>query len=43
MKDWFEKADPMNKISEGLYLGNYKAASDKDMLQTHGITHILKV
>ncbi|CAI2367253.1 unnamed protein product [Moneuplotes crassus] len=43
MTDWFIGTDPMNKIIEGLYLGNYLASSDKKLLKKHGITHILRV
>jgi len=31
----------MNLITEKLYLGNIKAASDQKLLKSHGITHIL--
>ena len=43
MKDWFSSVDPMHKIIDGLYLGNYLASSDKALLKKHGITHILRV
>lgn len=43
MTDWFTNTDPMHKIIEGLYLGNYLASSDKKLLKKHGITHILRV
>ena len=33
----------MNKISEKLYLGNVKAASDLRQLKNNGISHILQV
>ena len=31
----------MNKIIDGLYLGNLEAANDTFALKRHGITHIL--
>ena len=33
----------MDKIVEGLYLGNINAASDYKTLEKHGITHILRI
>jgi hypothetical protein len=33
----------MNKILDGLYLGNVDAANDFTLLKKHGITHILTV
>jgi hypothetical protein len=33
----------MNKIIDGLYLGNFDAANDHLTLKRHGITHILTV
>lgn len=41
--DWFKNVDPMNKITEGLYLCNCKAATDVQLLKETGITHILRV
>lgn len=35
------KIEPLNKISDGLYLGDHVAASNKFILSRHGITHIL--
>jgi len=37
------KAEHMNEIIEGLYLGDYVASQNKYMLQKAGITHILTV
>ena len=37
------KIEPLNKIIEGIYLGDHIAASNKFILQRHGITHILQV
>ena len=34
---------PMNKIQDGIFLGNIDAASDYNLLKRHGITHILTV
>ena len=33
----------MNKIIDGLYLGNFDAANDYLLLKKNGITHILTV
>ena len=33
----------MNKIINGLYLGNFSAANDIDSLQRSGVTHVLTV
>lgn len=33
----------MDKITERLYLGNLKGASNKQALKNNGITHILQV
>jgi len=35
------RIEPLNKIHEGVYLGDHVAASNKFILQRHGITHIL--
>ena len=40
---WMIRYNPMDLITEGLYLGNVAAASDIKLLQQHGITHILRV
>lgn len=37
------RIEPLNKIEEGLYLGDHVAATNKFILQKHGITHILQV
>jgi predicted protein tyrosine phosphatase len=37
------RIEPLNKIDEGVYLGDHVAASNKFILQRHGITHILQV
>lgn len=37
------KMAAMNKISEKLFLGNVKAASDIRQLKNNGISHILQV
>lgn len=31
------------KVSDGLYIGNYKSSTSKSLLQEHNITHILCV
>jgi protein-tyrosine phosphatase len=33
--------DDMNKIEDGLYLGNLEAARNKNVLEREGITHVL--
>lgn len=33
----------MNKILDGLYLGNIESANDFTTLKHHGVTHILTV
>ena len=33
----------MNKILDGLYLGNIESANDFTVLKHHGVTHILTV
>lgn len=33
----------INKVLPGLYLGNIKDAQDKDLLETHNITHVLSI
>lgn len=33
----------MNKIIDRLYLGNIRAASDKQLLKKHSVTHVLQV
>jgi dual specificity phosphatase 12 len=37
------RIEPLNKISEGLFLGDHVAASNKFILQRAGVTHILQV
>ena len=41
--NWTIQYDPMNKIIDGLYLGNIMAASDYKSLYKNGITHIVRV
>jgi len=35
------RIEPMNKIEDGLYLGDHVAASNKFILARAGVTHIL--
>ena len=35
--------DPLNQITDQIYLGNLQAATSRPTLQRHGITHILTV
>jgi hypothetical protein len=37
------KIEPMNKITEGLWLGDHIACSNKFILARGGITHILTI
>ena len=37
------RIEPLNKILDGLYLGDHVAASNKFILQRAGVTHILQV
>ena len=37
------RIEPMNKIADGLYLGDHVAASNKFILARAGVTHILQV
>jgi protein-tyrosine phosphatase len=41
--NWLVNYNPMDKIIDGLYLGNISAASDLKMLYKNGITHIVRV
>ena len=41
--NWLVNYNPMDKIADGLYLGNVSAASDLKMLYKNGITHIVRV
>lgn len=41
--NWLVNYNPMDKIIDGLYLGNVAAASDLKMLYKNGITHIVRV
>lgn len=41
--NWLIRYDPMDLITDDLYLGNIAAASDAKLLEKYGITHILRV